>query len=48
MFYIKLLSARTDAELNPESLFAKITVAPSDYIRGLVEYTEDSRLVIWA
>ena len=43
VFYVKLTTVRNDAELNEESRFAKVTVAPSDYIRGLIGYTEDSR-----
>ena len=42
-FYIKLIRVKNDAELNQNSLFAKVTVEASDYIRGLIEYTKDSR-----
>ena len=45
MFFVKLTNVRNDAELNEESRFARVTVAPSDYIRGLIGFTEDSRFV---
>lgn len=43
VFYIKLIDVKNDAELTENSLFAKVTVEASDYIRGLIEYTEDTR-----
>ena len=40
---IKLVDVKNDAELNTAALVAEVTVKPSDYIRGLIEFTDDSR-----
>ncbi|XP_052793587.1 adhesion G-protein coupled receptor V1-like [Mya arenaria] len=45
-FVVKLMSVKNDAKLNMEALTAQVTVAASDYIRGLVEFTIDSRSMI--
>jgi len=42
-FYIQLVSVKNDAKLNTEALNARVDVAASDYYRGLIEFTEDSR-----
>ena len=42
-FIIQLTSAGKDAELDYKSITANITVLSSDYVRGLLQFTEDSR-----
>ncbi|KAL3865787.1 hypothetical protein ACJMK2_043142 [Sinanodonta woodiana] len=46
-FLIKLVSVQKDAQLNNRSLYANVTVLASDYIRGLIGFTDDSRVVIF-
>ncbi|KAK3601208.1 hypothetical protein CHS0354_004408 [Potamilus streckersoni] len=46
-FLIKLVSVQKDAKLNNQSLYVNVTVLASDYIRGLIGFTEDSRVVIF-
>ncbi|KAL4228132.1 hypothetical protein ACF0H5_013567 [Mactra antiquata] len=45
-FVVRLISVKNDAKLNPEALVATVTVSASDYIRGLIEFTEISRIIV--
>lgn len=42
-FVVELVSVQNDAELDPEASVATVTVEPSDFVRGLVEFTDESR-----
>lgn len=44
-FYIELLSAATDARLIEDSTIAEVTIAPSDYVRGLIQFAHNYRSV---
>ncbi|XP_069137444.1 adhesion G-protein coupled receptor V1-like isoform X2 [Argopecten irradians] len=44
-FIVKLVSVRRDAQLDSGSLVATVNVDSSDYVRGLLQFTENSRLV---
>ncbi|XP_060082724.1 adhesion G-protein coupled receptor V1-like [Ylistrum balloti] len=44
-FIIKLVSVRRDAQLDSGSLVATVMVESSDYVRGLLQFTENSRLL---
>ncbi|XP_041376199.1 adhesion G-protein coupled receptor V1-like [Gigantopelta aegis] len=46
IFVIKLLRAEVDAKINENNQFAVINVEPSDYIRGLLQFTTDSRTMV--
>ncbi|CAG5132469.1 unnamed protein product, partial [Candidula unifasciata] len=45
-FVVVLLSADTDAQLNQDSLSAVVTIDPSDDVRGLVQFAQNSRILI--
>ena len=42
-FIILLTSAEPQAELDYSSTISNITVQTSDYVRGLLQFTEDTR-----
>jgi len=42
-FIVKLESVRRDAQLDKSSLVATVTVEASDYVKGLIQFTPDSR-----
>ncbi|XP_033749541.1 adhesion G-protein coupled receptor V1-like [Pecten maximus] len=44
-FIVKLVSVRRDAQLDSGSLVSTVTVEASDYVRGLLQFTENSRLL---
>ncbi|KAH3717902.1 hypothetical protein DPMN_060698 [Dreissena polymorpha] len=45
-FVVKLTSVKNDAKLHQDRLTARVNVAASDHIRGLIQFTEDSRTII--
>lgn len=38
-----LTDVRNDARIDEQNAVAKVTVEPSDYIRGLLQFTKESR-----
>jgi hypothetical protein len=44
-FVIKLESVGDDAQINSGSQYATVTILASDYVRGLVQFAQVSRLV---
>ncbi|CAL1526999.1 unnamed protein product [Lymnaea stagnalis] len=45
-FIVLLTSAETDAHLNENSLSATVTIDPSDNVRGLLQFAQNSRVMI--
>ncbi|KAH9498632.1 Adhesion G-protein coupled receptor V1 [Bulinus truncatus] len=45
-FIVLLTGVDTDAQLNPNSLVASVTIESSDYVRGLVQFASNSREII--
>ena len=43
---VVLIDVKDDAELTQNALVATVTVQASDNIRGLIEFTHDTRSVI--
>lgn len=42
-FIVLLTDVRNDARIDEQNAVAKVTVEPSDYIRGLLQFTAESR-----
>lgn len=42
-FIVLLTDVRNDARIDEQNAVAKVTVEPSDYIRGLLQFTKESR-----
>lgn len=42
-FIVMLTDVRNDARIDEQNAVAKVTVEPSDYIRGLLQFTAESR-----
>ncbi|KAI8777860.1 G-protein coupled receptor 98, partial [Biomphalaria glabrata] len=45
-FIVLLTGVDTDAQLNQNSLVASVIIDPSDYVRGLVQFAQNSREII--
>ncbi|XP_053406312.1 adhesion G-protein coupled receptor V1-like [Mercenaria mercenaria] len=45
-FVVQLVSVLNDAKLDPDASIATVTMEASDYVRGLIEFTDDSRDVV--